>query len=313
MIFGIMTVNGVDFHPNKRLMEAATYSGHKISLINPYEIICALDMDNKGFSESSGFAGSAGFFMGLPSPFPHVVLPRQGSPMGEYGFVLLRHFAKMNIPLVNGIEGVTIAKNQYITLQTLGAAGIEVPHTCFITRAAGFFKAVDHLGRFPVIAKQVDGMGGDGVVKIDTRVQAEAFLDTHLNPLKGMLVQKFIPPEGRQDVRMLMIGGRLAGAMVLEPLPGDFRANIHQNGRATAIDPPEEWVYMALEAARVCCLEIAGVDMIVEKGGRPLVVEVNYSPGFRGLEEATGRDIAQEIIEYVTFVILNKKNGEIKS
>ena len=307
MIIGIMTVNGVDFHPNKRFIEVAAHLGHKILLINPYEITCAMDMGKTGFAQSSGFAGSDGFFMDLAGPLPHVILPRQGSPMGEYGFVLLRHFATMKIPLVNGIEGVTIAKNQYITLQTLVAAGIEVPNSCFVTKAACFFKAADHLGGFPVIAKQVDGMGGDGVVKIETRAQAAIFLDTHLNPLKGMLVQKFITPKGRQDVRLLVIGGRVAGAMVLEPPPGDFRANIHQHGLATAIDPPEEWVGLALEAARACRLEIAGVDMIVEKGGRPLVVEVNYSPGFRGLEEATGRDISRQIIEYVTFVTLNKK------
>jgi ribosomal protein S6--L-glutamate ligase len=303
MIIGIMSVNGVDFHPNKRFMEAATHFGHKIQLINPYAITCSMDMGKEGFSQSANFS------MDLPGPVPHAILPRQGSPMGEYGFVLLRHFVRMKIPLVNGIEGVTIAKNQYITLQTLGGAGIEVPDTCFITRIACFLRAVDHLGGFPVIAKQVDGMGGDGVVKIETRTQAASFLDAHLNPLKGMLVQKFIPPEDRQDVRLLVVGGRLAGAMALEPLPGDFRANIHQNGRATAIEPPKEWGDLAVEAVRACRLEIAGVDMIVEKGGRPLVVEVNYSPGFRGLEAATGRDIAQEIIEYVTFVTRIKKSA----
>jgi ribosomal protein S6--L-glutamate ligase len=295
MIIGVMTVNGADFHPNKRLIQAADRSCHRILLINPYEITCRLDR------------GHAGFSMDLPGLFPQVVLPRQGSPMGEYGFVLLRHFVKMNIPLVNGIEGVTIAKNQYITLQTLGTAGIAVPNSCFITRAPCFFKAVDHLGGFPVIAKQVDGMGGDGVVKIDTRDQAAAFLGAHLNPLKGLLVQKFIPAEGRQDIRLLVIKDRVAGAMALEPLAGDFRANIHQNGRATAIDPPAEWVSLAVEAARACCLEIAGVDMIIEKGGRPLVIEVNYSPGFRGLEASTGRDIAGEIIAHVTGVALNKR------
>jgi ribosomal protein S6--L-glutamate ligase len=306
MIIGIMTVNGSEFHPNKRLMEAAAYYGHEVLLMNPYAIVCALDMGSSGLSASAGVVGSTDFYMDLPGPLPHVVLPRQGSPMGEYGFVLLRQFMKMNIPLVNSLEGVTIAKNQYITLQTLGAAGIEVPNSCFITRPTGFFKAVDHLGGFPVIAKQVDGMGGDGVVKIDSRAQAEVFLEAHLNPLKGMLVQKFIPPQGRQDVRMLVIGNRLAGAMVLEPSPGDFRANIHQNGRAAVIDPPEEWIKLALDAARACCLDIAGVDMMVEKGGRPLVVEVNYSPGFRGLEAATGQDISRKIIEHVISLASDK-------
>lgn len=292
MRIGILTVNGFDFHPNKRLLEAAEISGHTIMLINPYEITCALDM-------GTGFSGSPGFSVDIPGHIPDVILPRQGSPMGEYGFVLLRHFVQMNIPLVNGIEGVTIAKNQYVTLQTLGAAGIRVPNSCFITRKTSFFKAVDHLGGFPVIAKQVDGYGGDGVVKIENRAMADLFLDNHLNPLKGLLVQQFIPPEGRQDVRILVIGGREAGTMVLEPSAGDFRANIHQNSRAMAVNPPEEWVKLALDAAKACCLEIAGVDMVVEKNGDPLVLEVNYSPGFKGLEAATKKDISREIIDYV--------------
>jgi len=299
MIIGIMTVNGVDFHPNKRLFEAADASGHEVMLINPYEITCTIDMDR------SGLPGFSLDLQGkdLQGKTPDVVLPRQGSPMGEYGFVVLRHFVKMKIPLVNGIEGVTIAKNQYVTLQALGAEGIRVPDSCFITQKSCFFKAVEHLGGFPVIAKQVDGMGGDGVVKLDTHVGAEKYLDLHLNPLKGLLVQEFIKPHGRQDFRMVVIGDHLAGAMALEPLPGDFRANIHQNGRAIAVDPSQELICLALRAAKACHLEIAGVDIIVEKGGQPLVIEVNYSPGFRGLEAATGKDIGQEIIDYATNII----------
>lgn len=299
MIIGILTVNGFDFHPNKRFLESATSLGHEILLINPYELVCSMDQ------------GKFDFSMGSAQKIPDVILPRQGSPMGEYGFVLLRHFVQMGIPLVNGVEGVTLAKNQYLTLQALGKTGIAVPNSCFITRKTSFLKAVDLLGGFPVIVKQVDGMGGDGVAKMDTWDRAEKFLDQHLNPLKGMVVQQFIPPEGRKDVRMLVINGRMAAAMVLEPPAGDFRANIHQNSRARALDPPEEWKKLALKASRACCLEIAGVDMIVEKTGRPLVVEVNFSPGFKGLEAATQIDISQQIIVHALSVALDKKKRAV--
>lgn len=282
-----MTVNGFDFHPNGRLREAAESRGHKVILINPYETIASLIGGKPDLS--------------MEGPLPDVILPRQGSPMGEYGMVVLGQFARMGIPLINHMEGVVIARNQYITLQALSRAGIPAPDTCFITRKACFFRAVKALGGFPVVAKQVDGMGGDGVAKIETFSQAETFLDTHLNPLKGMLVQQFIPPEGRQDLRLLVIGNRLAGAMSLVPLPGDFRANIHQNSRAEAIDPPRQWVQLGLDSAVACGLDIAGVDMIVEKTGQARVVEVNYSPGFKGLETATGKDIAHQIIDHVVF------------
>ncbi len=54
---------------------------------------------------------------------------------------------------------------------------------------------------------------------------------------------------------------------------------------------------MAVQAARECCLDIAGVDMILTQDQGPMILEVNYSPGFRGLETATGMNIAKIILD----------------
>jgi ribosomal protein S6--L-glutamate ligase len=292
MNIGILTIHGFAFHPNGRLKTAAQKAGHRIQLINPYQVICSLEKQHPGMG--GVFADSA-----VSDALPDVVLPRQGSPMGEYGFVVLRQFQAMGIPLVNGLEGVTIARHQFVTLQTLSAEGIRVPDSCFVTRSDSFFAAVDQLGGYPVVVKQPFGMGGDGVVKIDDRSGAKKCVANLLDPVKGLVVQRFFPPGGRVDARILVIGGRVAGAMQLIPASNDFRTNIHQNGQARGFDPPEAWAEMAVSAARVCSLDIAGIDMMVEKGGLPHVVEVNYSPGFRGLEAATGKDIAQKIIAHV--------------
>ncbi|MCF8092304.1 MAG: RimK family alpha-L-glutamate ligase [Desulfotignum sp.] len=291
MNIGILTIHDLAFHPNGRLCEAAQKRGHTLVLINPYQVTCTLEKQFPGM-DGSGIKDA------VNGTLPDVVLPRQGSPMGEYGFVLLRQFHAMGIPLVNSLKGVTIARHQYITLQALAAAGIPVPDTCFVTRPENFFDAVVRLGGYPVIAKQPSGMGGDGVVKIDDDVQALACVETLLDPVKGLLIQRFFPPKGRVDVRILVIGSRVAGAMKLLPAPDDFRTNIHQNSRATAVDPPKEWSDMAVAAAEACFLDIAGIDMMVEKEGVPHVVEVNYSPGFRGMEAATGIDIAAKIIDH---------------
>jgi ribosomal protein S6--L-glutamate ligase len=194
---------------------------------------------------------------------------------------------------------VTIARHQFITLQTLSAAGIRVPDSCFVTMSDSFFSAVEQLGGYPVIVKQPYGMGGDGVVKIDDRSGAQTCVENMLDPVKGLVVQRFFPPAGRVDARILVIGDRVAGAMQLVPAPNDFRTNVHQHGCARAFDPPETWAEMAVSAARACFLDIAGIDMMAEKKGLPHVVEVNYSPGFRGLEAATRKDIAEKIITQV--------------
>ena len=280
MIIGVLTVRDSQFHPNARLMEAARERGHQVCLINPYELI-----------------PETGIGLKL-APRPAVVLPRQGSPMGAYGFVILRALMDLGIPLVNDLNAVAVARHQYRTLQALERVGLPMPRSCFLTRKDGLEAAAKTLGGWPLVMKQPSGMGGDGVVKVENLDQAEAFMDAHPLPKQGMVIQEFLEPEGRMDLRVLVVGGRVAGAMALTPSGGDFRANVHQSGEARALTLKPQWEAMALQATRACGLDIAWVDMMIPQSGPPRVSEVNYSPGFRGLEGATGLDIAGEIVEF---------------
>jgi len=120
---------------------------------------------------------------------------------------------------------------------------------------------------------------------------------------RGVLVQAFIPPDRRRDLRAFVIGDTVAGAVELTPPKGDFRANVHIGSDPTAVTLSPELTATAVKAAHAMEMEIAGVDMIVPLGGSPLVIEVNSAPGFRAMEVATGKDIAGEIIDYVLSVI----------
>ncbi len=288
MNIGILTVNDFKFHPNMRLNQAAQKRGHKVVLINPYDLIAGTD--DKGFSLMHET---------LDKPMD-LIMPRQGSPMGEYGLSLLRQFEYLNIPLINTRQGVTITRNQYITLQSLAAVNLPVPNTLFITKPETFDHAVQSLGGFPVIVKPVDGMGGAGILKADGETDISNELEELLTPKRGLLIQEFIPPEGRVDYRILVIGDQVAGAMKLSPKPGEFRSNINQNGSAykTGLDP--SLIKMAIDCTKACKLDIAGIDLVVDKNGRLRILEVNYSPGFKGLEAATGLDIADMMIQFVT-------------
>ena len=286
MKIAVMTVNDFGFHPNRRFREEAEKGGHELVLINPYTMGCRVASRGMGM-----------FFSGEGGP-PDLVMPRQGSPMGEYGFVLLYQFAAMGIPLVNGIQGVRVARNQFMTLQRLASAGLPVPESCFAVSRENVFRAVSYLKGYPVVVKQMDGMGGEGVAKLNDRPETDAYLDRYFNPRKGLLVQSYIPSDGRKDFRILVVGGRVAGAMMLTPAQGGFKSNVHQQGRAEAWDPDPESARMAVEAAQICSLEVAGVDMMRDAQGRGMISEVNYSPGFRGLEEATGQNIAGAILGY---------------
>ena len=287
MNIGIMTINDFSFHPTMRLTQAAKKRGGSTVLINPYQMLSGIQGCQFHYSIKD-----------LPRPLD-VVLPRQGSPMGDYGLALLRQFMHLGIPLINGLEGITIARNQYITLQTLAAAGLPVPDTFFITAEEKFHLAVEQLGGYPVIAKRMDGMGGDGVTLVQEDHDMAHLCSNLLEGKKGAVVQRFIPPDNRRDLRIFVIGNQVVGAMTLTPKRGEFRSNFHLDGQARSVELPQEWEKMAIKAARACHLDIAGVDLIVAANGAPYIMEVNYSPGFRGLEDVTGVDVAEKIIDYV--------------
>ncbi len=283
---GIITIQEPGYHPNCRLLEAARKAGHQGMLIHPYHLwpITAL-----GRLEVTG----AHF-----APLPHVVLPRQGAQIGDSCLALIHQFQLMGMPLVNDHQAVSIARNKFLTQQVLTAAGLPCPDTVFVNDEAGFFRAVDQLGGYPVVAKQTSARQGDGVLRImdasDGRQRALPALDRR----RGLIVQRYLPPEQRRDIRALVIGGEVVCAAALIPSAGEFRANFHLGSTIEATALSEELGPIAVGAATVVGCDVAGVDMIVDKDDRPFIVEVNYSPGFKGLEAATGLDIAGLIIQF---------------
>jgi ribosomal protein S6--L-glutamate ligase len=289
---GVLSVKGLEYHPTRRLMEAAVARGHTVTRIHPY---CFWPAFNK--------QGKTAFFIGDEGKIPDAVLPRQGSDVGPSCLALIRQFELLRIPVINDFNAVRISRHQFHTLQSFSSAGIPFPDSIFVNSVDGFFQAVKALGGYPVVVKQVSQRQGSGVAKIDSDGMVRPILDDSMGKdqakRKGLLVQRYLSTQGRQDIRVLVIGERVAGAQALTPTKGDFRANFHLSGHSRPFDMPPRIEDLSLRAAQAVGLDIAGVDLMIKKGEDPQVVEVNYAPGFEGLEAATGHDIAGEIIDYV--------------
>ena len=293
MTIGIITVRDEDYHPNRRLKEAALESGYELHLINPYHFRSEI-IDGKLFIN------------GLDRQrFFDVVIPRQGALIGDSSLTLLNQIQTLGIPLVNGISSILLARNQFLTLQALAAADLPVLNTVFINHLEGVQPAAEKLGGYPYIIKTVAGHQGKGVFLIHSEEEAEAVLQSSLDRAKGMLIQQFVQPSGRRDVRVFIIDGEIIGAMQLIPGEGEFRSNFSLNQQARGINLTGEMADTALKAARVLGLEIAGVDLLINNQNRIFVLEVNYSPGFKGLERTTGLNIANKIIDYAITKKLN--------
>ncbi len=286
MDIGVITARSADYHPNDRLLEAAGKRGASLGLINPYRVASVI-MD--GVLQVIGMENTGP---------PRVILPRQGAQIGESSMSLLRHFVAMGIPMVNGLSAVALARNKFSTLQALSQYKIPFPDAVFVNSAKMLYQGAERLGGFPVVAKKPSGRQGGEVFLLTGDADAERVLAVHLEAGAGLILQRFIPPGGRRDLRVLVMGGNVVAAMELEPKTGDFRSNFHVSGESRPVELSRETGEIAVRSAGALGLDIAGVDIIVDAHGAPWVIEVNFSPGFRGLEAATGMDIAAEMVDF---------------
>jgi ribosomal protein S6--L-glutamate ligase len=196
-----------------------------------------------------------------------------------------------------------LARHKFLSIQELFKNGISVPESRYVSNRSNFERAVSELGGFPLVVKKPVGRQGSGVSLMVSRERPSPFLQECFGTGKGLLVQRFIPTDERRDIRVMVLGDKIIGAVSLRPRKGDFRANVHLNARAEEIRLSEKMSDMALDATRALGLDISGVDMIEEKNGALRVMDVNYSPGFRGMEKCIRKDVAIEIIKYMTKLI----------
>ena len=286
MNIGILSVRDGSYHPNRRLMEAASRAGHSISLIHTRD---CLSVTGSGLNRLE--------IRGMD--LPDVLLPRIGATINDYAMGVVRQFELSGVSLVNGFQSILVARNKFLTLQTLACHGVNVPHTFLVVNFQGFERAVEALGGYPVVAKLPVGRQGTGLLLVDSPVTAAFAINNLQEVSKGMLVQEYMPPGRRREIRAFVVGDRVVGAMELSPVPGDFRSNIHLKGQGRRVTLDRDLGDLALRSVSAVGLEIAGADIMIGEDGAPKVVEVNYSPGFRGLERVTKLDIAAEIVRYL--------------
>jgi ribosomal protein S6--L-glutamate ligase len=154
---------------------------------------------------------------------------------------------------------------------------------------------IDMVGGAPLIVKLLEGTQGSGVVLAETRKAAESVINAFKTLNANLLVQEFVKEADGKDLRCFVIDGKVVASIERTAAPGEFRANLHQGGSASVakIAPAERT--LAVKAARVLGLKVAGVDIIRSSRG-PLLLEVNSSPGLEGIESATGKDVAGMVI-----------------
>ena len=146
--------------------------------------------------------------------------------------------------------------------------------------------------------KLLESTQGKGVVLAETRKAATSLIDAFRGLNAHFLVQEFIKEASGTDLRCLVVNGKVVGSMIRTAQAGEFRSNLHQGGSSQKAKLSRAERSAAIKAARALKLNVAGVDILRSDSG-PKILEVNSSPGLKGIEQATGIDVAGKIIECI--------------
>jgi len=280
---GVLSRN-TEYWTTRKIIKAGRLRGHEIEFYRTGDV--QLRVDDVYFD---AFHGDKSFRE------TDVVVPRIGRSLTDFGILLLNHLALMGVPTTLSATGLATARNKFATMQRLRAAGLRIPESFLV---ASKIKAGDVIDQTPppLILKLLSGTQGVGVMKVEKVSDVGPIIDTLVELKQLILIQSYVPNPG-EDVRMFVVGDQVVGAMVRKAGPTEWRSNIHLGGKGVPYRNTEAEGEMAVKAARSVGLEIAGVDMIMANDG-PYLIEVNASPGFKGLMKATDVDVPGKIIEY---------------
>jgi len=277
-----------ELYSNRRIMEAGEIRGHEMHFLNIKECYMKLDATKPEIHYRGGK---------ILSDFD-AVIPRIRPSITFYGCALTRQFEAMKVFCLNSASAITQSRDKLYSLQLLLNHGVDIPTTGFANSPLDTDDLIKMVGGSPLIVKLLEGTQGKGVVLAETKKAAESVINAFKSLNANILVQEFIKEANGKDIRCFVIDGKVVAAIQREALPGEFRANIHLGGTASIIKVTSEEKRIAIKAAKAMNLKVAGVDIIRSSKG-PLLLEVNSSPGLEGIEGATNKDIAGEMIKAI--------------
>ncbi len=274
-------------YSTKRLVEAGEARGHNVRVLDHLKCNLVIEKKNPKI-----------IYNGEEIRDVQAVIPRIGASVTFYGTAVVRQFEMMGVFTAVESQALVRSRDKLRSLQILSRAGLGLPKTVFTNYSRDVERILKEAGGAPVVIKLLEGTQGLGVVLAENKKAAVSVVEA-FNGLKArVIVQEFIKEAKGADIRAFVVDGHVVGAMKRQAKEGEFRSNLHRGGTAEVIELSREEELAAIKAANALKLGIAGVDILQSDRG-PLIIEVNSSPGLEGIEAATGKDIAGQIIKYV--------------
>jgi len=206
----------------------------------------------------------------------------------------LHRLEDRGVRVMNSPCAIERTVDKFWTSALLEQCGLPTPDTIVCETPEEAVAAFRELG--DVIVKPLFGSMGLGMVRVSDEEMAFRVFKT-IEQIRGVYyLQRAIEHEGR-DIRAFVLGGRVLAA--IERRSEGWRTNLSRGGTARPVELSEAWAGLAVRAAAAVGAEYAGVDLLPARDGTVYVLEVNGIPGWQGLQEATGVDVAGALVDHL--------------
>ena len=276
-------------YETNRLIEEFQKQDIEIQLVDPNTVDIFVNKDNK----------KSILVNGEPSDLPKFVFPRTGSGTSYYIKAVIRHFERMDIPVINSSDAIDNVKDKLYTHQILAQSNLDIPKTMLLRYPIDIDFVEKNIG-FPVIVKKISGSYGRGVFLCEDKKSLRQLVTMAELTKKSydIILQEFIKDTWGKDLRVMVVNNKVVGCMLRQATDDDFRANITRGGEGFPYEVNEQIDWLSVESSKALGLDIAGVDLLFQNGGYK-ICEVNSNPGFEGMEMFTKKNIAGEIVSFI--------------
>jgi RimK family alpha-L-glutamate ligase len=224
------------------------------------------------------------------------IVPQGSLDQIIYRVDALHWIERRGVRVMNSPRAIERSVDKFYATALLQDAGLPTPETIVCEGADEAMAAVRVMG--DAILKPLFGSMGHGMVRVSDPDVAFRVVKA-LDQVRAVFYVQRAVEHGGCDVRVFVVGGRVVGAIERTAAGGEWRTNVSRGGAARALALPPEWDRMAVRAAAAVGADYAGVDLLPSRDGAVFVLEVNAVPGWRGLQQATGVDVAAAIVDHL--------------
>ncbi|MEZ4471684.1 MAG: hypothetical protein R3F60_12950 [bacterium] len=184
-------------------------------------------------------------------------------------------------------------------LTLFATVGLPVPRTEVLSRpdSARLRTVVERLGGLPVVVKMAGGEGGQGVMRLDTFASLQSVLEGLYARGGTPELQAYVADAVHW--RLVVVGDQVVAAYRNVQREDDFRTYASDDPADYRLPPPPGAKTVAIGAARMLQVGLAGVDVLAHPSGRLYLLEANFPCYFPQAQLRGGIDVAGAMLDWL--------------